>query len=434
MASRDGTTSRDGDQGTTRHQQPRCQRCGGNIVSRRFGEYVTVSCMSCGHTIQDDYLPQTLGYRVNVPPPKPQEPTVVRRRSSNKPTLEIEEPELSKVLDKYCDLRRRGFTQEMIRTKSGWPKQYPNLLLEEATKRKMPGSQESQANAIQEWLLAMFDAGAELSVIQRLSALTDQQTKSKLQAALDNASGPAPTGLIIRSPDGQPARVSWLDVNGTLMHRPFDGAFPADYPAKLAIRQCTEVTQRLVGQQSKVARDRAYHMLLMAEDGLHSFDYDVGRQVYTKMEAALMDEDAKRTVILKLHSDPNVAQLLLQRCGMRARWLTGNGARTLSRRLRKEEFSPALTRNLVEYLGNDPNTYYIIGADYRIPEPSEEAKVNTTEALLKAGFATEIIENAFATLGVPPGGRHPPKRKTKQEPVKRRSSKETSKLHPSGQP
>ena len=117
------------------------------------------------------------------------------------------------------------------------------------------------------------------------------------------------------------------------MHRPFDGAFPADYPAELAIRQCTEVAQRLMGQQSKTARDRAYHMLLMAEDGLHSFDYDAGRQVYAEMEAGDIDEDAKRTVILKLHSDPNVGQLLLQRCGISSRWLTGNEARTLSRRL-----------------------------------------------------------------------------------------------------
>ena len=88
-----------------------------------------------------------------------------------------------------------------------------------------------------EWLLEMFDAGAELSVIQRTSALPNLQTKKRLQNALDAASGPAPTGLIIRNPDGTPARVSWLDPNGNLMHRPFDGAFPADYPAELALRR-----------------------------------------------------------------------------------------------------------------------------------------------------------------------------------------------------
>ena len=198
------------------------------------------------------------------------------------------------------------------------------------------------------------------------------------------------------------------------MHRPFDGAFPADYPAELAIRQCTEVAQRLVGQQSKAARDRAYTMLLMAEDGLHSFDYEVGRQVYADLEEAKMDDDAKRTVILKLHSDPNVGQLLLQRCGISSRWLTGNEARTLSRRLRHYEFSPAFTRNVVAHLGNDPDTYYIIGADYRIPEPSEEKKAHTTQSLLNAGFSDETIESALSTLGVPPGGHHPPKRSSKK--------------------
>ena len=211
----------------------------------------------------------------------------------------------------------------------------------------MPGSQKSQKQAVTEWLLQMHDASAELRVIQRASALSNLQTKNRLQAVLDAASGPAPTGLIIRNLDGTPARVSWLDVNRNLMHRPFDGAFPPNYPAELAIRQCTEVAHRLIGQPSKAARDRAYHMLLMAQDGLHSFDYDAGRQVYAEMEAGDIDEDAKRTVILKLHSDPNVAQLLLRRCGISSRWLTGNEARALSRRLRHYEFPPAFTRNVI---------------------------------------------------------------------------------------
>ena len=199
------------------------------------------------------------------------------------------------------------------------------------------------------------------------------------------------------------------------MHRPFDGAFPANYPAELAIRQCTEVAQRLVEQPSTDPRDRAYTTLLMAEDGLHSFDYEAGRQVYAYLEAAELDDDAKRTVILKLHPDPNVGQLLLQRCGMRSRWLTGNGARSLPRRLRKEAFSPASTRNVLEHLGNDPDTYYMIGPDYRKPEPSKEGKAHCIQALQEAGFSDDIIENALATLGVPPGGRHPPKRSSKKE-------------------
>ena len=346
-------------------------------------------------------------------PPRDPKPAISRRKSKLK--LDMPEPELAEMLHQYCDLRRRGFDQAAIKTKSSWTKSHQKLLLEEAQRRAMPGSQKSQEQAVTEWLLAIFDAGTELRVIQRTSALSNLQTKNRLQTALDAASGPTPTGLIIRNLDGTPARVSWLDVNGTLTNRPFDGAFPPNYPAKLALRQCTEVAQRLVGQRSKVARDRAYTMLLMAEAGLHSFDYEVGRQVYAEMEAGDIDEDAKRTVILKLHSDPNVGQLLLQRCGISSRWLTGNEARTLSRRLRHYEFPPAFTRNVIEHLGHDPDTYYMIGADYRIPEPSEEAKANTTQSLLKAGFSDETIESALATLGVPPGGHHPPKRSSKKQ-------------------
>ena len=200
------------------------------------------------------------------------------------------------------------------------------------------------------------------------------------------------------------------------MHRPFDGAFPADYPAELAIRQCTEVAQRLMGQQSKAARDRAYNMVLMAETGLHSFDYDDGRWVHTELGKAGLDEDAKRTVILKLHPHEDVGKLLLQRCCMRSRWLTGNGARSLSRVIRHYDFSPAFTRNVLEHLGHNPDTYYMIGADYRIPEPSEEGKAQCIQSLLRAGFSDETIESALSTLGVPLGGHHPPKRSSKKDP------------------
>ena len=346
-------------------------------------------------------------------PPRDPKPAISRRKS--KLNLDIPETELAEMLHQYCDLRRRGFDQQAIQTKASWTKSHQKLLLEEAQRRAMPGSQGSQAQAVTEWLLAMFDAGAELRVIQRTSALSNLQTKNRLQTALDAASGPTPTGLIIRNPDGEPARVSWLDVNRNLMHRPFDGAFPANYPAELAIRQCTEATQRLVGQRSKAARNRAFHILFMAEDGLHSFDYEAGRQVYADLEAAGLDEDAKRTVILKLHPDPNVGQLLLQRCGISSRWLTGNEARTLSRRLRHYEFSPAFTRKVVEHLGNDPDTYYMIGPNYRIPEPSTEGKDQCIQALQQIGFTTQNIESALSTLGVPPGGHHPPKRSSKKD-------------------
>ena len=54
--------------------------------------------------------------------------------------LHIPEPELTGMLQKYCDMRRRDFTQTAIRTNAQWPRRYLNLLLEEATRRDMPGS------------------------------------------------------------------------------------------------------------------------------------------------------------------------------------------------------------------------------------------------------------------------------------------------------
>ena len=161
-------------------------------------------------------------------PPRDPQPAISRRKSKLK--LDVQEPALTKMLEKYCDLRRRGFTQQAIQTKASWTRNHQKLLLEEAHRRAMPGSQKSQEQAVTEWLLAIFDAGSELDVIQRTSALPNLQTKKRLETALDDASGPAPTGLIIRNPDGTPAGVSWLDANRNLTHRPFDGAFPANYP------------------------------------------------------------------------------------------------------------------------------------------------------------------------------------------------------------
>ena len=198
-------------------------------------------------------------------PPRDPKPAISGRKPKPKPKLDVQEPALTAMLEKYCDLRRRGFGQQAIQTKASWPRHYPSLLLKEAQRRKMPGSQQSQAQAVTEWLLAMFDAGTEIRAIQRMSAFTDLQTNKQLKAALDAASGPAPTDIIIRNPDGEPTRVSWLDVNGELMHRPFDGAFPAGYPADLALRQCTEVLYRLISYPNNSVRDRAYTMLSMAE-------------------------------------------------------------------------------------------------------------------------------------------------------------------------
>ena len=100
-----------------------------------------------------------------------------------------------------------------------------------------------------------------------------------LHAELDAASGRYPRTPVVHYSDGTPARVSWLDQNGILRHRPFDGPFPSGYPQRLAVHQCQQVLFRLLGTPRHSARDRAYAMLLTAEAGLHYFDAKAGRQV-----------------------------------------------------------------------------------------------------------------------------------------------------------
>ena len=100
------------------------------------------------------------------------------------------------MLQKYCDMRRRDFTQAAIRTNAQWPRRYLNLLLEEATRRDMPGSQGSQEQAVTEWLLQMFRADAELSVIQKMLAFQICRPRRTCRTPWKPPGG-NPTGLII---------------------------------------------------------------------------------------------------------------------------------------------------------------------------------------------------------------------------------------------
>ena len=195
------------------------------------------------------------------------------------------------------------------------------------------------------------------------------------------------------------------------MHRPFDGAFPAHDTAEAALEQCHQIFFLLLDHPESPARDRAYTMLRLAQAGLHTFDHEAGRELYDAMHAAGMDDDAKRTVVLKLHDHPHVQQLLLQRCGISPRWLDGKRARSLSRRTRQYGYSPAFTRRVVEFMGHDPDAYYMIGVEHRILEPTSEATSKCVEGLLDVGFSQEAVETAMSVLGVPPGGHHPPKRR-----------------------
>ncbi len=216
------------------------------------------------------------------------------------------------MLEQFCDPRRRSFSQTEIQTSLQLKRHGPSLLLVEAARRGMPGSQENQSDAVAEWLLSCFDAGIEISAIRRMSAITERGIKQRLKRALDPASGNPPASLITPAPDGTPGRVSWLDPGGRLMHRPFDGAFPAHYTAETALAQCRQVFIELLDHPEGIARDRAYTMLRLAQSGLHAFDREAGQELYDAMDNAGLDDDAKRTVVLKLHDHPYVQQLLLQ--------------------------------------------------------------------------------------------------------------------------
>ena len=403
-----------GERRLPRRSITKCPRpnCRGNIVRRRDGDYVTLSCLACGRYVHDQYRPTRLGYQVRLPLQAAEIAALARTsRPRPKPRLDVPEPELTKLVERYCDLRRRGFTQAAIRTKTDWPRHYPNLLLEEANKRQIPGAQASQAHAFEEWVLTVHDTGANLGAIQRMSAYTPQRTKRKLAQALDEASRRSSDSLIVAGPDGSPGRVSWTTSDGRLHHRAFDGPFPHGYPIGDAVEQCREILIGLTATGSCHARDRAYTMLLMAEAGLHAFDHQAGRELYNVLHNAGLDDDAKRTVLLKLHDNREVGQLLLDRCGVTPRWLTANRARFLSRRLREHGFAPALVRTVIEHAGHNPDTYYVIGPEHRIPEPEPEELEKCADALRQAGADDQRIEAALATLGVPPGGHWPPRGK-----------------------
>ena len=399
-------------------RKPRCPRCGGDTNIKRIGDCIRQSCIMCGHGTEV-FLPQRLAYQVNIPPSPAethearQEPIPHPKPASPHP--ELPEPELTRLIKRYCDLRQRGFTHDAIRTRCNWPRHYPNMLLAQATLRGIPAAQGGPNQAFQNWLLATFDAGLDISLIARQSAFNETQTKKKLNKALDAASGRNPQNPVINGPDGKPGRVSWVDEQGILRHRPFDGPFPPNYPQKQAIQQCKEVLVHLLSGNHQAEQDRAYAMLRLAKTGRHCFDNEAGRRINATLTQAGMNDDTKRTIIAKLDDHPHVQQILLQRCGIKSRWLNGNKARFLSRRMREFKYSPAVIRNLMEYSGNDPDTYYIIGADYRIPEPEPEMRDLCIQTLRNAGFSNESIRNAMSTLGVPHGGRHPPKRKTPAE-------------------
>ena len=162
MIRRDPATLGNGPIRRPRRLVTRCPRldCDGELVTKRDGDHMTTTCSTCGHVAKDRYLP--------------------------KPKL-AEEPQLTRELQKYCDLRRRGHTHEAIRSRTGWPEHYPDLLLEEANCRGMKGSSENADEAFHEWLLEMHDAGTNMTEICRLSGRSDSETRMALRELLEAA-------------------------------------------------------------------------------------------------------------------------------------------------------------------------------------------------------------------------------------------------------
>ncbi len=58
---------------------------------------------------------------------------------------------------------------------------------------------------------------------------------------------------------------------------------------------------------------------------------------------------------------------------------------------------------------HDPDTYYMIVVEHRLPEPTPEARSKCVEGLLDGSLNQEPVETAMSVLGVPSGDHHPPK-------------------------
>ena len=110
---------------TKKNQSPRrtrltCPRCGGHCQISRTGDFFRQSCTTCGHS-EEIYRPRGLAYRINMPPqpaetPESRRAPIRRTKEAAPPKPEIPEPELFRLIQRYCELRQRGHTHEAMRT------------------------------------------------------------------------------------------------------------------------------------------------------------------------------------------------------------------------------------------------------------------------------------------------------------------------------
>ena len=170
-------------------QKPTCNRCGGHVRIRRVADFLDYSRIKCGHE-ETHHSPRTPVFDLGVPP-------------SAAPSHE----NLFNVTDR--DLENASYIDRV--------------------------------RYLQQHLLAMFDAGIEVDAIKRETQHTDTDIELHLHNTLTAASGTQPQKFVVVALDGINGRVSWVDDQGRLWHRPFDGPFPRGYPKEKAIEQYRKV-------------------------------------------------------------------------------------------------------------------------------------------------------------------------------------------------
>lgn len=252
-----------------RRQRRLCRCCGGHIQTRRVADYLVYSCITrCGYR-ENIHSPRTPVFHLGVPP---------------MPRL----PE-----DAYFG----GTDQDLIEA-----------------------SYASRRMYLRYSILAMFDAGIEVDAIKRELDYTGTDVELHLHNMLNAASGPQPSKFVIVAPDGISGRVSWVDDQGRLWHRAFDGPFPTGYPRAKAIEQCRQVLWELMYIPGTTSNDRAVGMLHMAERGLHTFSTDDGRRFYGFLNDLGLDDEAKKRRIAESYEKPQVQRILQQRTGLVYCW------------------------------------------------------------------------------------------------------------------
>ena len=252
----------------------------------------------------------------------PRCPETADSRRKAKPSLDVPEPELTAMLEQCCDLRRRGFSQNEIQGKLQLTRQQTRLLLAEAARREMPGSQENQSDAVAEWLLSCFDAGIEISAIP--ADVRPHGTGNKAAAQTG-------AGHRQRQPAFRPHHTSTgRNTRPRVLARPRRTAH-----APTVRRRLSQPTTRPKRHWSSATRwsSRCSTTQTVPPETAPTPCCTSPRVECTPSTAKRVGNSTtpcttpdsmttpKRTVVLKLHDHPHVQLLLLQRCGISPRWL-----------------------------------------------------------------------------------------------------------------